>query len=142
MRANKKPPFIPLVLIFIITNGLLILFQERLSKFDINVNVALIGNTILLVATLLSFLLYRKSLRSDRPQTFLKYIYGGMFLKMMVCLIAAAIYIVAYGKEVNKAAVFICMFLYFLYTFVEVSILLRLSKEQKNAQTGSTPRVS
>lgn len=142
MRVNKKPPFIPLVLIFIITNGLLILFQERLSKFDIDVDVAMIGNIILLVATFLSFLLYKKSLRSDRPQTFLKFIYGGMFLKMLICLIAAGIYIVVYGKDVNKAAVFICMFLYFLYTFVEVSILLRLSKEQKNAQTGSTPRVS
>lgn len=142
MRANKKPPFFPLVLIFIITTGLLIVFRVKLARLDIDVNVVLIGNIILLAATLLSFLLYKKSLRSDRPQTFLKFIYGGMFLKMLICLIAAFIYIVVYGKDVNKAALFVCMFLYFLYTFVEVSILLRLSKEQKNAQTGSTPRVS
>jgi len=60
-----------------------------------------------------------------------------MFLKMLICLIAAFAYIATFGKNVNKPAIFGCMFLYFLYTFVEVSILLRLSKEQKNAQTGS-----
>ena len=142
MRTNKKAPFIPLILIFIFTNAFFAFFQNRLGKFNIDVDVAMIGNLILVAATLLSFLLYRKSLRSDKPQTFLKFIYGGMFLKMMICLIAALVYIVVYGQNVNKAALFVCMFLYFLYTFVEVSILLRLSKEQKNAQTGSTPRVS
>ncbi|HKP31617.1 MAG TPA: hypothetical protein VJT83_02785 [Chitinophagaceae bacterium] len=141
MRANKKP-FFPLLLIFILTNSVLVFYQVRLRRIGIDVDVALIGNVILLVATLLSFLLYRKSMQSDKPQKFLKFIYGGMFLKMLICLIAAFVYIVVFGKDVNKPALFVCMFLYFLYTFVEVSILLRLSKEQKNAQTGSTPRIS
>jgi len=100
-------------------------------------DVLIIGNSILFIATLLSFFLYSRALKNNQPHKFLKYIYGGMFLKMLICLITAFIYIATFGKNVNKPAIFGCMFLYFIYTFVEVSILLRMSKEQKNAQTGS-----
>jgi len=139
---NRKSPVVPILLIFIIANGVFVAGKKLLAKYNVDQEVMIIGNAILLVATLLSFLLYKRSLRSDKPQAFLKFIYGGMFLKMLICLIAAFVYIAVFGKNVNKPALFGCMFLYFLYTFVEVSILLRLSKEQKNAQTGSTPRVS
>ena len=95
------------------------------------------GNAVLLVATLVSFFLYTRSLKNNQPAAFLRYIYSGMFLKMMICLFAAFIYI-ASTNNVNKPALFGCMFLYFVYTFVEVSILLQLSKQQKDVQTGST----
>ena len=108
-----------------------------MSKFNADRDVLIIGNLILFIATLLSFFLYTRALKNDKPHKFLKYIYGGMFLKMLICLIATFIYIASVGQAVNKPAIFGCMFLYFVYTFVEVSILLRLSKQQKNAQTGS-----
>jgi hypothetical protein len=58
-------------------------------------------------------------------------IYGGMFAKMIICLIAAVAYIMAAKKDVSKGAVFGCMFLYFLYTFVEISIIMKLSRKEK-----------
>jgi hypothetical protein len=99
-------------------------------------DILIIGNVVLAMATMVSFFLYKRSLNNNQPQAFLRYIYSGMFLKMLICLIAAFIYIVSVNN-VNKPALFGCMFLYFVYTFMEVSILLRLSKQQKNVQTGS-----
>jgi len=136
-RNRNRNSFLPIILLFVAFNALFLTGQRWLTKFNADTNVLIIGNAILFVATLLSFSLYRKALKNNQPHKFLKYIYGGMFLKMLVCLIAAFAYIASLGKDVNKVGIFGCMFLYFLYTFVEVSILLRLSKEQKNAQTGS-----
>jgi len=34
---------------------------------------------------------------------------------------------------VNKAALFTCIGLYFVYTFIEISVLLKLLKQKKNA---------
>ncbi len=136
-RNRNRNSFLPIILLFVAFNALFIAGQRWLAKFNADRDVLIIGNAILFIATLVSFFLYRKALKNNQPHKFLKYIYGGMFLKMLVCLIAAFAYIASFGKDVNKAGIFGCMFLYFLYTFVEVSILLRLSKEQKNAQTGS-----
>jgi len=138
MIRSKRPSKPYIVLIYFIFNAAFLTGDGWLSKINADRNVLLIGNTILFIATLLSFLLYQRSLRSNKPHQFLKFIYGGMFLKMIICLGAAFIYIATFGENVNKVAIFGCMFLYFVYTFVEVSILLRLSKEQKNAQTGSS----
>ena len=137
MTRNKRRPFFPIALLFILFNALFIAGKNWLKKWNADPDVLIVGNLILFIATILSFFLYTRALKNDKPHKFLKYIYGGMFLKMLICLIAAFIYIASYGQNVNKPAIFGCMFLYFVYTFVEVSILLRLSKQQKNAQTGS-----
>lgn len=134
----RRKPYWPIILIYVVSTAMFITGKKWAATYGVDSNILIIGNTVLLVATLISFFLYQKSLNNNQPQAFLRYIYSGMFLKMMTCLVAAFIYIVVAGsKGVNKPALFGCMFLYFLYTFVEVSILLRLSKQQKNVQTGS-----
>ena len=139
MTTNKRKPksYWPIFIIFLAFNALFIAGRNWLIELKAQTNVLIIGNCTLFIATLLSFFLYRRALMNNRPQAFLKYIYGGMFLKMLICLLVAFVYIASFGKDVNKPGLFGCMFLYFLYTFVEVSILLRLSKDQKNAQTRS-----
>ena len=54
-------------------------------------------------------------------------------LKFFVVAIAAFIYIMVTKKNVNKPALFFCMGLYIVYTFFEVSSLLRVLKQKKNA---------
>ena len=123
--------FLPLTIIFVITSALLLIFRSLWESWGINPDVMMIGNIILFLATAGSFSLYNKAIRNNNVQVFLRMVYGGMFLKMMICLIAAFIYIVSVKKGVSKGAIFGCMFLYFVYTFVEVSILMKLSKQQK-----------
>lgn len=123
--------FLPLTIIFVISSALLLIFRSVWAGWGINPDVMIVGNIILFLATAGSFNLYHRSLRNNNVQVFLRLVYGGMFLKMMICLVAAFIYIVTVRKGVSKGAIFGCMFLYFLYTFVEVSILMKLSKQQK-----------
>ena len=65
-------------------------------------------------------------------------IYSGMFAKMLICLFAALIYIMIVKKNVSKGAVFGCMFLYFVYTFVEISIIMKLSRKNRYAKDRSS----
>lgn len=123
--------FLPLTIIFVITSALFLTLRSLWQGWGISPDVMIVGNIILFLATAGSFSLYQKSLRSNNVQVFLRMVYGGMFLKMMICLIAALIYIVTFKKGVSKGAIFGLMFLYLVYTFVEVSILMKQSKQQK-----------
>ena len=125
--------FLPVTLIFIIVNVLLLVSRDFTTSFNIDPDVVIYSNLILFTATCISYYFYNKALRNNNVQVFLRMIYGAMFIKMMICLFAAFIYISSVGKSVSKGAIFASMFLYFLYTFVEIAILMKLSKQQKNA---------
>ncbi|RYF99175.1 MAG: hypothetical protein EOO02_17420 [Chitinophagaceae bacterium] len=126
-------PLLPVFAIFIIVSLICLFAPAQLANLKVNANVLLIGNIILLAATLISFRFYKKSVGNNSPQFFMRMIYSAMFTKMMICLAAAFIYIVTYKKEVSKGGIFACMFLYFLYTFVELAIVMKISKQNKNA---------
>jgi hypothetical protein len=122
--------FLPVLLIFIITNGFFLTAGTLAAKWNIDREVVIAGNLVLFIATGISFFLYYKALRNNNVQAFLRMIYGGMFLKMMICLFAALIYIIIAGKTVNKGAIILCLFLYLVYNSVEIVLLL---KQRKNA---------
>jgi hypothetical protein len=108
------------------------------SLWNMSRNVMLAGNVILFAATTISFFLYSRSLRNNSIHVFMRMIYGGMFAKMMICLFAALIYIMTVKAAVSKGAIFGCMFLYFVYTFVEISIILKLSRQERNVKDRGT----
>ena len=130
-RKAQFRPVLPLIFLFILINIILAVLKMS-PVHDIQFSTVGTGNLILFMASLLSFLLFRRSLSGNNPHVFLRFVYGGMFLKMAVCLGAAVLYLVLTKGEVSEAAIFECFGLYFLYTFVEVKILMRLSKQQKN----------
>jgi len=124
--------FLPVLSIFLIASGLFLGNPPIFSRWNVDVNVLLIGNLILFVATILSFFLFTRSLYSKNPHAIVRTMYSGVLVKMMLCLVAVFIYISIAGKSVNKGGVFGCMFLYLIYTFTEVAILMKLSKQKKN----------
>jgi hypothetical protein len=123
----------PLVLIFIITSVLFIAGRARLDGWNIDHRVLIGGNLILFAVTLLSFYLYSRSFGTKNAYAITRSMYGSLLARMFICLVAIFIYISSVGKGVSKGAIFGCMFLYFLYTGVEVAILMKMSKHQKNA---------
>jgi hypothetical protein len=131
-RKSLFRPALPLILLFICVNILLALLKIG-PVHGIQFSTLWAGNLILFMASLLSFLLFRRSLSGNNPHVFLRFVYAGMFLKMAICLAAAVLYLLLTKGEVSENAIFECFGLYFLYTFVEVKLLMRMSKQQKNA---------
>lgn len=125
--------FLPLVVIFVIATVLFFVVPLR-SLWNMSAAVMIIGNCILFAATSVSFSLLARSLKSDNVQVFLRMIYGSMFAKMMIVLFAALLYIGLVRKEVSKGAIFGCMFLYFVYTFVEIAIIMKLSRKKRHVK--------
>jgi hypothetical protein len=123
--------FLPLIILFLVVN--LILGILKILFPDTAFQVLLAGNMVLFLASLLSFYLYRRALLDKNPNVFIRLVYGGMILKMGICIAAALLYILLNKGGIRKNAILECFALYFLYTFVEVKKLMRLSKQQKNA---------
>jgi L-asparagine transporter-like permease len=135
---NFGRSFVPVLIIYFVSTIILVVAPSLDFLWNMSRPVMIAGNSILFAATALSFYLYRKSLRNNNVHAFLRMIYGGMFAKMMICLFAALIYIMIAKKGVSKGAIFGLMFLYFVYTFVEISIIMKLSRKEKYAKEGSS----
>ena len=125
--------FRPILLVFILANALFLSGKSLLARWSVNQEVMILGNIILFTATAISYYFYYKSLQNNNSHAFARMITLGMFIKLLLCLGASFIYIMVAGKEVNLGGVIGCMILYMIYTFMEVSSLMKLSKRNKNA---------
>jgi hypothetical protein len=127
-----RKPFLPITIIFIIISVLIFGLKFAFQKWGADFNAMLAGNVVLFVATYFSFHFYNKGISNPSIQVFLRTIYSAMFIKMGICIAAVLVYAFTV-KPVSKAAILVFFGLYFIYTFVEVSIVTRLNKQNKNA---------
>jgi len=132
MPRNNRKAIIPIILVFVIINALLLTGGNFLARWQADRDALLIGNALLFGVTLVSYLLAKKGLKSVNPHAFVRSVYTSMMLKLFACAIAAFIYIAAYRNEVNKPALFALMGLYLLYTFIEVTALTKMLRQQSN----------
>jgi len=125
--------FVPITIIFLVTNGFFIVFRSLLTKRGIDADVLIMGNLLLVLLTIFSFYQHIRALRNKNIHAFLRMLKGSMLIKMMVCGVVALIYIVLAGKAVNTGGVLGFVFLYFVYSLSEAAIVMKLSKQNKNA---------
>jgi hypothetical protein len=133
MNQNSLAPLRPLIILFIVLNGFFIAGKNMLAKWGVDQTVVIVGNLILFVISLISFLLSRRSLKSNNPHVFVRAMYANVMIKLFVCIAAAFIYFTSAKKNINKSGLFICMGLYIIYTVIEVSSLTKLLRNKKNA---------
>jgi hypothetical protein len=103
-----------------------------LNKWKADQSVLVGGNAIIFLVTLLSFVVTEKGIHHPNPNAFVRAVYGSFMIKFFLFIIAAFVYIFLYRKELNKPALFGCMGLFLVYTFMEVAALMKLLKEEKN----------
>jgi ACR3 family arsenite efflux pump ArsB len=130
---NKRRAFFPIAVFFLLLNALIVVFKNLLEKWGMDQFVLIIGNLILFIATTISFFISIKGLKSSNPHAFVRSVYSSVMLKFFVFAIAAFIYIQVAKASVNKSALFTCMGLYLVYTFLEVSVLTKLLRNKANA---------
>ena len=130
-KTNARPLF-PIVFFFIILNAFFLTGKNFLEEHGFDQSVLIVGNLIVFLATVFSFLFANRGLKSTNPQAFVRSIYLSITVKLFVCIIAALIYIFMFRNNLNKPALFTSMGLYLVYTFIEVSVLTKLLKGKKN----------
>lgn len=123
--------FLPVVAFFVVLNGAFIVGRNFFEDKGFDLNVLIIGNLLLFLITLLSLFMGKKGLNNPNPHAFVRSVYGSIMIKLFLCIIAALIYIAIFQKQLNKPALFTCMGLYLVYTFMEVSILMKMLKHKE-----------
>jgi hypothetical protein len=130
---NKNRAMLPLVLFFCITTLLLIAGKTLLVKWGVDQLLLIAGNTLLFGVSLISLLLYQRAMSHPTTMGFLRNTYSGLFFKLLVCAIAAIVYVLLHRENVNKPGLFTCIFFYFIYTLLEMRSLLQWNKARRNA---------
>ncbi|MCG7855406.1 hypothetical protein [Flavihumibacter sp.] len=126
--SPSRKPFRLITFAFALVNILLIVFRSRLEPWGLDTNVLLYGNIFLFLIFLISGWMHFSAAGNKSTQVFMRSMYGGMILKLFGIAIAAFIYIYIARENVNKPALFGFMFLYLLYTFIELRIVLKQTK--------------
>lgn len=127
---NKS--MLPLVFIFLTVGALILVFRNFLQAHGCDWQVLSGGNVIIYLVTAVSMHFLNKGMNADRTQVFLRNAYSGFLVKLFTCAAAAFTYILVAGKNINKPALFASMGLYLVYTFVELSIIMKKSNATKN----------
>lgn len=127
-KAGNKS-FLPIGVVFVVFSLFIVVARSLLAGNRIDYRVLLGGNVLLFGVTAVSFYLYTKALRNNNPHAFVRMMYGSLLVKMFACLLATLIYAWAAGPAVSRNAIFCCFGLYLVYTWLEVKILMQLSKK-------------
>ena len=131
MKKESRQLFVPIVILFIVLNALFLTAKSWLTKYGMSQDVLIIGNVILFAVTIASLYFHVKGFLHKNIQVFFRSVYGALMIKMFVCAAAVIIYAIAAKPNINKPALYICMALYFVYSFMEVRMVFRLLKQKK-----------
>ena len=132
MKQQYGKLFLPVMGLFILCSSLFSIGRNWLQQNDFNLKVLLTGNLILFLVSAISLYVHIKGFLNKNVNAFLRSIYTSLLVKMFVCVAAVIIYVVMAKEQLNKPALFLCMGLYFVYTFLEVRMVFRLLKQTKN----------
>lgn len=130
MNRRRFKDFFPILIFFIVLTVFFISGRTVLEHWRISQTVLIAGNLLLFLITFISFALALKGIDHANPNVFFRSFYGGIMIKLFVCIIVAFIYISTNKGNLNKPALFTCMGLYLIYTFMEVSSLTKLLRNK------------
>ena len=133
MNKQSFRNFFPAIMIFLVLNSGLLIMMNRLEDWGFDYSVLVFGNLVIFGISFLSYWMAVKGLTTKNNHAFFRWVYGSIMTKLFLLAGAAFIYIVLNKKEVNKPSLFFCMGLYIIYTFIEVSALMRVNKQKTNA---------
>ena len=133
MNKQSFRNFFPAIMIFLVLNSGLLIMMNRLEDWGFDYTVLVFGNLMIFGISFLSYWMAVKGLTTKNNHAFFRWVYGSIMTKLFLLAGAAFIYIVLNKKEVNKPSLFFCMGLYIIYTFIEVSALMRVNKQKTNA---------
>jgi hypothetical protein len=133
MNKQSFRNFFPAIMIFLVLNSGLLIMMNRLEEWGFDYTVLVFGNLLIFGISFLSYWMAVKGLTTKNNHAFFRWVYGSIMIKLFLLAGVAFIYIVMNKKEVNKPSLFFCMGLYIVYTFIEVSALMKVNKQKTNA---------
>lgn len=120
---------LPFIYLFITLNTICLLFGKKLDAIKIDHLVVIGANILLFLISIITLTMHLKAVKNANPNVFSRSIMGGMIIKLFGLGAGLVIYLIQAGKNISVYAIFVSMFLYVLYTFLEVKIALQLNQK-------------
>lgn len=124
---------LPILVVFIVVNLLVLIFQPFLQGLGFAILFLVIANFLLFCVSFIGFVFQVKGLKSGKINALLRGVFASLLVKMFVVIIGLAIYLFVTKGKINKPSLFTSMALYIVYTFIEVKLLLNISRSNPNA---------
>src|SRR5262245_10889000 len=98
MQKKSTTAFSPIAILFVILSSFFVSGRSLLEKWGMDQSVLIVGNLVLFAATLISFWLGSRGLKTNNPQAIVRSVYGSFIAKFFILIIAAVIYIMMTKK--------------------------------------------
>jgi hypothetical protein len=125
--------YVPVILLFVFINVLLVIFRPFLMLHGFEFRFLIIANAVLCTLSLSGYFIQVKGLRSSNINAFIRGVYSSLLLKMVIIMIAFISYILINGGKINEPSLFTSMGIYFVYTALEVSQLMKIAHRKPDA---------
>jgi len=119
----------PILILFAVVNVLAVALYSTMKKVGIDADVLLAGNLFICMLTLVSFWMMNNGLKSKSTAGFMSSVYGSFIIKLVLAALVVVIYAQWKGASMNTPGLLSSMFLYLVYTYLEVKGLLELVKK-------------
>lgn len=119
----------PVMVLFVLVNLVGIVLGAQLKAMGLDPDVFMAGNLLVAAITVFSFWMLHRGFQAKSTAGFLSSVYGSFIIKLAIALLVVVIYAKWKGSGMNIPGIFSAMFLYLVYTFLEVKGLLQLMKK-------------
>lgn len=124
--------YVRLVVLFCLINGVGIAYSHVLEDWGIVNYIGMAGNLLLACASGLSFYFSRRAVNVQSHHAFVRFVYVGVFSKLIVCLAAILAYVYFSRPNITVGTILLFFFLYILYSALETVSLYKLSKTRSS----------
>lgn len=124
----NKSFLIATVVIFFVLSA--VFYSMKTYAPEFRFNVLMTGNVIMAVLSVLTYFIVKKT-ASEKPEAFVRGVYGATFLKLMVCIVSIVLYAILNKKDIHKPSLFVLFGIYAVYTAVETWLLSKMVREIK-----------
>ena len=129
MKTRSKE-LLPFIILFVLFSNFFLFGKSWLAKYGLDHLVLIIANSLFFVISLLAYFMQKRALKNSNPNVYIRSVMGGMMIKMAICVVAVAIYVIAMKGDFSKMSVFAAMFLYLIYLGVEVRLATKLNTKE------------
>jgi hypothetical protein len=107
-------------------------FNVYLKQLGFDVLMFILGNLMLCAVTLFSMYFLKSGMEATSTSKFLGAVYGSFIIKLVIVGFVVFAYAFTHKGSLNKPSLFSLMFLYLVYTFLEIKSLLQIGKGKNN----------
>jgi hypothetical protein len=129
VKETKGVKYTPLILLYLLVNGLTILYKSGLPAIGIDSSVILAANLLLFLTGCLNIFLQVKAAGTSNAHAMTRSAMAATFLRLIILGVAVFIYLKKAGTGRSANAIYVSMGLYVVYTILEVRIGLKLNKK-------------